>query len=142
MRIFCAAGESDAQSAGACGSLALAPAGWRARLRRQLSKTTKAHVWGPPGAQTQHRGATAVGRAPSAPQALQKRGSDARGTHKVHPNGGDVALSVGVVSETEEQAGLAHTRVPDQLRKDGQDSEHPTRPQHSTERRGPADPRQ
>lgn len=41
---------------------------------------------------------------------------DVAGTHKVHPNSGDVALSVSVVGETQEQAGLAHTRIPDQLR--------------------------
>lgn len=35
-------------------------------------------------------------------------------THKVHPDGGDVALRVGVVGEPQQQTRLSHTRVSDQ----------------------------
>lgn len=37
-----------------------------------------------------------------------------RANLEVNTDGGDVALSVGVVSEAEEQAGLAHARITDE----------------------------
>lgn len=73
-------------------------------------------VWGPwrPRVADKRVSRTVIGC--GLPQSCRKRVSDGVGAHKVDTNGGDVALRVGVVGETEEQAGLAHTRVPDQLR--------------------------
>lgn len=40
--------------------------------------------------------------------------SNTNTTHKVDADGGDVALRVRVVREAQQEAGLAHARVPDQ----------------------------